>query len=145
MRGKGLGTCARQLVAEVATIKSLDVVLPVRTAEGTVDVRLHGFQTGPDGDRVAATPGFAAVGVGTRMAWTEFDHDHDLSPDLHATSCTGRVLEGGGFRFVVSTWLLTSFTPHALSGAGSDGFFQEGPVDRTGPLRMCMFRLIGSS
>jgi transposase len=41
MRGKGLGTCARQLVAEVATIKSLDVVLPVRTAEGTTDVRLR--------------------------------------------------------------------------------------------------------
>ncbi len=32
MKGKGLGTCARQLVGEVATIKSLDVVLPVRTA-----------------------------------------------------------------------------------------------------------------
>jgi transposase len=41
MRGKGLGTCARQLVAEVATIKSLDVVLPVRMAEGTMDVRLR--------------------------------------------------------------------------------------------------------
>jgi transposase len=41
MRGKGLGTCARQLVAEVATIKSLDVVLPVRTTEGTTDVRLR--------------------------------------------------------------------------------------------------------
>jgi len=41
MAGKGLGTCARQLVAEVATIKSLDVVLPVRTGEGTTDLRLR--------------------------------------------------------------------------------------------------------
>lgn len=30
MRGKGLGNCARQLLKEVATIKSMDVVLPVR-------------------------------------------------------------------------------------------------------------------
>lgn len=41
MKGKGLGTCARQLVGEVATIKSLDVVLPVRTAEGTTELRLR--------------------------------------------------------------------------------------------------------
>jgi transposase len=41
MRGKGLGTCARQLVGQVATIKSMDVVLPVRTAEGTTDLRLR--------------------------------------------------------------------------------------------------------
>jgi hypothetical protein len=27
MHGKGLGNCARQLVSEVATIKSMDVVL----------------------------------------------------------------------------------------------------------------------
>lgn len=30
MRGKGLGNCARQLLKEVATIRSLDVVLPMR-------------------------------------------------------------------------------------------------------------------
>lgn len=41
MKGKGLGTCARQLIGEVATIKSLDVVLPVRTAEGTTALRLR--------------------------------------------------------------------------------------------------------
>jgi hypothetical protein len=41
MQGKGLGTCARQLVAEIATIKSLDVVLPVRTAEGTTPLQLR--------------------------------------------------------------------------------------------------------
>jgi len=41
MKGKGLGTCARQLVSEVATIKSMDVVLPVRMAEGTTDLRLR--------------------------------------------------------------------------------------------------------
>ena len=41
MKGKGLGTCARQLVAEIATIKSIDVVLPVRTAEATTQLRLR--------------------------------------------------------------------------------------------------------
>jgi transposase len=41
MKGKGLGTCARQLVAEVATIKSMDVVLPVRTEQGTTELRLR--------------------------------------------------------------------------------------------------------
>jgi len=41
MKSKGLGSCARQLVAEVATIKSLDVVLPVRTAEGRTPLRLR--------------------------------------------------------------------------------------------------------
>jgi transposase len=41
MRGKGLGTCARQLVGEIATIKSLDIVLPVKTAEGQSELRLR--------------------------------------------------------------------------------------------------------
>ena len=41
MRGKGLGTCARQLVGEIATIKSLDVVLPVKTAQGVSELRLR--------------------------------------------------------------------------------------------------------
>jgi transposase len=41
MQGKGLGTCARQLVEEVATIKSMDVVLPVRTEQGSTDLRLR--------------------------------------------------------------------------------------------------------
>lgn len=41
MKGKGLGTCARQLVAEVGSIKSMDVVLPVRTAQGTTELRLR--------------------------------------------------------------------------------------------------------
>lgn len=30
MRGKGLGNCARQLLKEVATVRSMDVVLPVK-------------------------------------------------------------------------------------------------------------------
>jgi len=33
MGGKGLGNCARQLVKAVATVRSLDVVLPVKEAE----------------------------------------------------------------------------------------------------------------
>ena len=30
MRGKGLGSCARQLLKEVATVRSMDVILPVK-------------------------------------------------------------------------------------------------------------------
>ena len=41
MKGKGLGTCARQLVAELATIKSLDVVLPVKAGENISELRLR--------------------------------------------------------------------------------------------------------
>lgn len=41
MRGKGLGTCARQLVGEIATIKSMDVVLPVRTQQSVTPLRLR--------------------------------------------------------------------------------------------------------
>ena len=41
LRGKGPGTCARQLVGELATIKSRDVVLPVKTAEGVRELRLR--------------------------------------------------------------------------------------------------------
>ena len=33
MRGKGLGNCARQLIKEVATVRSLDVVLPVKETQ----------------------------------------------------------------------------------------------------------------
>jgi hypothetical protein len=43
MRGKGLGNCARQLLKEVATVRSLDVVLPVKETESqnTREVRLR--------------------------------------------------------------------------------------------------------
>lgn len=41
MQGKGLGTCARQLLGEIATIRSLDVVVPVRTAAGVTALRLR--------------------------------------------------------------------------------------------------------
>jgi len=41
MKGKRLGACARKLVAAAASIKSMDVVLPVRTAQGTADMRLR--------------------------------------------------------------------------------------------------------
>jgi transposase len=43
MRGKGLGNCARQLLKEVATVRSLDVVLPVKETESqtTHEVRLR--------------------------------------------------------------------------------------------------------
>jgi len=43
MRGKGLGNCARQLLKEVATVRSMDVVLPVREpgAEQPCPLRLR--------------------------------------------------------------------------------------------------------
>jgi len=41
MKGKGLGSCARQLVAEISTIKSLDVLLPLKTAAGVKELRLR--------------------------------------------------------------------------------------------------------
>ena len=41
MKGKGLGTCARQLVGEIATVKSMDVVLPVKTQDQSAELRLR--------------------------------------------------------------------------------------------------------
>ena len=43
MRGKGLGNCSRQLIKEVATLRSLDVVLPVKEqhTQQTRDLRLR--------------------------------------------------------------------------------------------------------
>jgi hypothetical protein len=39
MRSKGLGTCARQLLLEVSTIRSMDVILPVKN-RGQLRMRL---------------------------------------------------------------------------------------------------------
>ena len=39
MRSKGLGTCARQLLLEVSTIRSMDVILPVKN-RGQLRLRL---------------------------------------------------------------------------------------------------------
>jgi transposase len=41
MRGKGLGTCARKLVAEISTIKSMDVVVPVRRDGQEAELRVR--------------------------------------------------------------------------------------------------------
>jgi len=38
MSGKGLGTCARKLLAEISTIKTMDVLVPVRRAESTAEL-----------------------------------------------------------------------------------------------------------
>ena len=46
MQTKGLGTCARQLVKQLAGIKSVDVLLPIRRGEVRTELRL----------RVVATP-----------------------------------------------------------------------------------------
>ena len=48
MRGKQLGNCARQLVKEVATVRSMDVVLPIRDGSDT--------ETRPVRMRVVARP-----------------------------------------------------------------------------------------
>ena len=41
MQSKGLGTCARQLIKQIAGIKSVDVIVPVRRAEITTELRLR--------------------------------------------------------------------------------------------------------
>ena len=46
MHAKGLGTCARQLIKQMAGIKSMDVLLPVKRGESSHELRL----------RVVATP-----------------------------------------------------------------------------------------
>ena len=41
MRGKGLGTCSRQLLKEVATVKSMDVILPTRQGDTATELQLR--------------------------------------------------------------------------------------------------------
>lgn len=41
MQSKSLGTCARQLVKQIASIKSVDVIVPVRRAAMTTELRLR--------------------------------------------------------------------------------------------------------
>jgi transposase len=41
MSGKGLGTCARKLVMEISTIKSMDVVLPVKRGEQIAELTVR--------------------------------------------------------------------------------------------------------
>ena len=41
MSAKGLGSCARKLIESIATIKSMDVVLPVERAGHRTDLRLR--------------------------------------------------------------------------------------------------------
>ena len=41
MHGKGLGTCARKLVAEIGTIKSMDIVVPVRRGDTVTDLTVR--------------------------------------------------------------------------------------------------------
>jgi transposase len=41
MSGKVLGTCARKLVAEISTIKSMDVVIPVKRGELTAEMTVR--------------------------------------------------------------------------------------------------------
>lgn len=41
MSSKGLGTCARQLIASMATIKSMDVILPIERAGEHMELRLR--------------------------------------------------------------------------------------------------------
>jgi hypothetical protein len=41
MSAKRLGTCARKLVAEISTIKSMDVILPVKRGESTAELTIR--------------------------------------------------------------------------------------------------------
>jgi len=41
MRTKGLGTCARQLIKQVAGIKSVDIILPVKRGNVCTELRLR--------------------------------------------------------------------------------------------------------
>ena len=41
MFGKGLGTCARRLIDEISTIKSMDVVVPVRRGEEKLEITVR--------------------------------------------------------------------------------------------------------
>jgi transposase len=41
MSAKGLGTCARKLVAEISTIKSMDVILPVKRGESSAELTIR--------------------------------------------------------------------------------------------------------
>lgn len=41
MQGKGLGTCARKLIAEIATIRSMDVIVPVKRGDTKAEVRVR--------------------------------------------------------------------------------------------------------
>lgn len=41
MHGKGLGTCARRLIDEISTIKSMDVVVPVKQGERVTEVTVR--------------------------------------------------------------------------------------------------------
>lgn len=45
MQSKGLGTCARQLIKQVATIKSVDVLLPVKRGAVQTELRLRVIST----------------------------------------------------------------------------------------------------
>lgn len=45
MQSKGLGTCARQLIKQVATIKSVDVLLPVKRGTVQTELRLRVIST----------------------------------------------------------------------------------------------------
>jgi hypothetical protein len=64
MRSKALSSCARRLLAEVATIKSVDVVLPVRRAEQTAELRLR-VVAKPE-QRVAELLAHLGLGLPTR-------------------------------------------------------------------------------
>lgn len=41
MNGKGLGTCARKLVTEISTIKSMDVIIPVKRGETSAELTVR--------------------------------------------------------------------------------------------------------
>lgn len=63
-RGKGLGDCARQLLKEVATVRSLDVVLPVKAeGEAPIGLRLRVARTDRPVAELLRRPGLELPGA----------------------------------------------------------------------------------
>ena len=54
MSGKGLGTCGRKLVAEISTIKSMDVIIPVKRGASSAELTVR--TVARPGRRVAELP-----------------------------------------------------------------------------------------
>ncbi len=57
MQTKALGTCARQLVKQIASIKSADIVVPIKRARVVTELRL----------RVVTTPAQLLAYLGLRL------------------------------------------------------------------------------
>ena len=85
MRGKGLGNCARQLIKEVATVRSMDIVLPIKETQSqqTREVRL----------RVVARPDRAVAELLVRLGLDLPSVPKIVPNELGALACEGILLQ----------------------------------------------------